>query len=271
MVIDFHTHIFPEKIASSTLQFLTGNTGNPAHNNGMQDGLIAEMEKAGVDISIALPVLTKPSQFDTVAKFAISVNEQFKDKKRKIISFGGMHPQCDNIPEKMKFLKDNGIKGIKLHPDFQNTFFDDEKYIEIINCAKDNDMIVVTHSGIDDGYIGQPVKCPPVLVKKVVEKVGYKKFVLGHYGAHKQWQEVLDLLSDLDVYFDTALAPKKIDKDLFNKILLKHGSDRVLFATDSPWGDVNEDILLIKEMVKDKSALDNIFYKNACKLLGIGE
>ena len=80
----------------------------------------------------------------------------------------------------MKFLKENGIKGIKIHPDYQDTFIDDEGYYQILKSAKDLDMIVVTHAGVDDGYIGQPVKCPPLLVKKVLERLGgFSKFILG--------------------------------------------------------------------------------------------
>ncbi len=271
MIIDFHTHVFPDKIATKTIDSLAKISNSTPYTDGTTNGLIYSLEKSNVDVAVTLPVLTKPTQFDSVLNFAISLNERYLKESKKIISFAGMHPDCEDIYTKMKLVKDSGIKGVKIHPDYQDTFIDDDKYIEILKCAKDLDLIVVTHAGVDDGYIGKPIKCPPVLIKKVVEKVGHKKFVLGHYGAHKQWQEVLDLLTDLDVYFDTALAPKKIGKDLFNKILLKHGSDKVLFATDSPWGDVNEDILLIKEMVEDKLALDNIFYKNACKLLCIGE
>lgn len=271
MIIDFHTHVFPDKIATKTIDSLAKLSNTTPYTDGTTNGLISSLEKSKVDIAVALPVLTKPTQFDSVLNFAISLNERYANNDRKIISFAGIHPDCDDIYGKMKLVKDSGIKGVKIHPDYQDTFIDDDKFIKILKCAKDLDLIVVTHSGVDDGYLDKPIKCPPDLAKKTIEKVGHKKFVLGHYGAHKQWQEVLGLLSDLDVYFDTALAPKKIDKELFNLILNRHGADRVLFATDSPWGDVNEDILLIKDMVNDKRALDNIFYKNACKLLDIGE
>ena len=83
-----------------------------------------------------------------------------------------------------------------------------------------------------------PVKCPPELVKKVIEKVNHNKFVLGHYGAHKQWEKVLDLLCDFDVYFDTAFTFHEIDEELIKNILKRHGEDKILFATDCPWSDV---------------------------------
>ena len=73
-IIDFHTHIFPDKIASRTIESLAKNSTSIPYTDGTDKGLINNMENAGVDISVALPVLTKPTQFESVAKFAISVN-----------------------------------------------------------------------------------------------------------------------------------------------------------------------------------------------------
>ncbi len=269
MIIDFHTHVFPDKIAEKTINALANSANNQPYTDGTVNGLLKAMERACSDISIALPVLTKPTQFESVSNFAISINERFKNEKRKIISFGGMHPDCDNVYSKLKFLKDNGIKGIKIHPDYQNTFIDDSRYINILECAKELDLIVVTHSGVDDGYKGLPVKCPPQKVRKVIESVDHKKFVLGHYGAHKQWQETLDLLCDLDVFFDTAYTLHEIDEKTFKEILLKHGANKILFATDCPWRDIKDDLEILKSFNLSQDVMNKILYKNALELLEI--
>ena len=109
MLIDFHTHIFPDKIASSTINALASNSGTKPNTDGTVDGMIKALDRANCDIAIALPVLTKATQFDSVIKFAIEVNNKFANSKRKIISFGGMHPDCENVDEKLAFLKENGI------------------------------------------------------------------------------------------------------------------------------------------------------------------
>ena len=268
MIIDFHTHVFPDKIAEKTISVLEKNSDGKARTNGTVDGLLDHMKKSNVDIGVALPVLTKPSQFDSVTAFTLQLNNVFNGKNG-IISFAGMHPSCDNIPSKMRFLKDNGFLGVKIHPDYQNTFIDDDGYIQILKSAKDLDMIVVTHAGVDDGYVGQPVKCPPELCRKVIEKVGHKKFVLGHYGGHKQWEQVLSILCGLDVYFDTAFTLHEISESLFKEILYRHGEDKVLFATDCPWRDMKEDISTLKSFNLKKSVEDKIFYQNAVQLLGL--
>ena len=269
MIIDFHTHVFPDKIAKSTVDALHNKSDNTPYTDGSVQGMLDAMERSGCDICVTLPVLTKPTQFESVTRFACQINDIFSKTERKLISFGGMHPQCENIFDKMSELKSLGVKGVKIHPDYQNTFIDDDSYIEILRAAKELDMIVVTHAGIDDGYIGQPVKCPPNLVKKVIDKVSLEKFVLAHYGGHLQWKEVLDVLAGENVYFDTAFCLHQIDEKTFKDILYKHGDDKILFATDCPWRDIKDDIAIIKSFNLGKETEDKIFYKNAIKLLGI--
>ena len=271
MIIDFHTHVFPEKIAQKTIDFLAEKAHGTPSTDGTVSGLIQAMQRGNADVCVTLPVMTKASQFDSITKFAMEINEKFKDETaRKLISFAGMHPECENIAKKMRYLKDCGFKGIKIHPDYQGTHIESESYYEILKNAKDLDMIVVTHSGVDDGYIGESVMCPPLAVKKVLARLGgFNKFVLGHYGAHKQWYEVLDLLAGEDVYFDTAFTLHEIDEKLFKKILSKHGADKILFATDCPWRDIKDDVAILKSFNLDKEVEDKIFYKNAIKLLGI--
>ncbi len=270
MIIDFHTHIFPDKIAKTTIDALKARSNGNPRTDGTVDGMVSAIDRADADIAVALPVLTKETQFDSVLKFAISVNERFKDvKKNKIVSFAGMHPKCDDIDGKMAYIKSCGIKGVKIHPDYQSTYIDDKGYVEILKCAKKYDLIVVTHSGIDDGYVGETVKCPPERVYNLIKEVNHDKFVLAHYGAHKQWEIVLDILAGENVFFDTAFTLHEINEDLFKKILYKHGEDRVLFATDCPWRDIKEDIDILKSYNLGKETEEKLFYKNAIKLLGI--
>lgn len=271
MVIDFHTHLFPDKIAEKTMAYLESRCHTHPCTDGTAAGLIAALERADADIAVNLPVLTKPSQFESIARFAASINEQYANEKRRIISFGGIHPACEDIKGKMSFLKDNGFIGVKIHPDYQETFIDDDGYIEILKCAKDLDMVVVTHSGVDDGYLDQPVRCTPERVKKVIDKVGHEKFVLGHYGALDMWEEVLNLLAGEKVYFDTAFTLHRINEKLFRQILSRHGDDRILFASDCPWAEIASHKSALKALNLGKETEDKILYKNAVKLLKIGE
>ena len=268
MIIDTHTHIFPDKIASKTIEILSSKANIPAHSNGSLSGLIEKLKLAKVERSVALPVLTMPTQYDSVLKFAQTVNQGYANGEHSVLSFAGIHPLCEDLEGKVKQIKECGFKGIKIHPDYQQTFFDDENYIKILLLAKKYDLIVVTHAGIDIGYRDQEVRCTPDRVLKVLDRVGEMKLVLAHYGASEMEDEVYDKLAGLPVYFDTAFVLPTISREKFIAIASKHGYDKILFATDSPWQDIAEQVKIIKNYELDKENQDKIFYKNALTLLG---
>ena len=269
MVIDFHTHVFPDKIAKKTIDYLAEKSSNEPFSDGSVNGLYNRLLGGCVDVAVTLPVLTKPEQFESVLAFVTTLNETYSNTDKKIISFGGIHPKCDDIKGKLKRVKDLGLKGVKIHPDYQDTYIDDAGYLEILKCAKDLDLIVVTHAGVDAGYRDKPVKCPPVLARKVIDKIGHEKFVLAHFGGNEQTSEVIKYLAGQKVYFDTAYLLKTLKKDDFISVLNKHGEDRILFASDFPWSDFNSDVEIVKSYGLDVKIQEKILYKNAERLLCI--
>ena len=269
MIIDFHTHIFPDKIAKKTIDYLAVKSSISPFSDGSVDGLLAEMERGGVDVSVALPVVTNPAQFDSVNRFAADINTRFDNASKSIISFAGIHPECDDIEKKMEYISNAGFKGVKIHPDYQSTYITDDAYIKIFECAKELGLIVITHSGVDGGYRDCPVRCTPEMVRKVISRVPDVKLVLAHYGANEMFEDVFDMLCGENVYFDTAFVLRYVGAETFLKILQKHGSDRILFATDSPWSGMREDIEIIRSFGLDKETEQKIFCDNARALLGI--
>ena len=66
MVIDFHTHAFPDKLAPRAIASLVEGCGGiyPPCSDGTVSGLIKNMDDFGVDISVIQPVITKQSQLE---------------------------------------------------------------------------------------------------------------------------------------------------------------------------------------------------------------
>ncbi len=265
MIVDFHTHVFSNKIAQRTLEHLSSLANIPYHTDGTVDGLVASMKEANADLSVALPVLTKPEQFERVNTFCAWINNTYDN----VISFGGIHPLCDDLQGKMLSLKQMGFKGIKIHPDYQETYFDDENYVKILRLARELDMIVVTHAGVDDGYLGKPIRCTPQRVLNVLKQVPDVKLVLAHLGGNRLSGEVLEKLAGLDIYFDTSYSTHEIDKQTFVNIVQKHGAHRLLFATDSPWRNLKEEISIFKSMGLSSEDENKILFENALNLLGL--
>ncbi|MBE6644789.1 MAG: metal-dependent hydrolase [Ruminococcaceae bacterium] len=269
MIIDFHTHVFPEKIAAATVAALAKSGNAKPHSDATVQGLLSSLESAGADIAVNMPVLTKPSQFDGVARFAKEICDG-KYGSRRIISFAGAHPDMDGVDEKLGYLKRLGFVGIKIHPDYQNTFIDDERYVRIVESAKKYGLIVLTHAGQDGAYVGQPIKCTPRRVLNLLDKIGgYGRLVLAHIGGNEIYGEVYSELCGRDVYFDTVLSLHGISEYDFKRIVEKHGEDKILFGSDSPWQDIKTEIEIIRGYRLGTVCENKIFSENAVKILGL--
>lgn len=265
MIIDFHTHIFPDKIAAKTIAALEAGAGITAAANGTLNGLLESMDRSDVDMSIILPVVTKPSQFDSINAFAREVNDKYAGR---LLSFGGIHPDCEDYKAKLDEIKAAGLKGIKIHPDYQGVMIDDVRYMNIIEYASELGLIIITHAGVDIG-LPNPVHCPPEKMRKVLDTIKPEKMVLAHYGGWKQWEQVYDCLAGDQVYFDTAFTFSYIEQEMFLKILEKHEKNKILFATDSPWSNAAQDIQVLKGFGLQETVLEKILSGNAKKLLNI--
>ena len=195
-MIDFHTHIFPEKIADRTIAHLSEICHMPPYTSGKEEGLLHSMEEAGITRSIILPVATAPRQFDSIHRYALQFMEG------NLISLGSIHPDCEDYKEKLRWIKENNLKGIKLHPDYQDTYFNDIKYKRILSYASELDLIIVTHAG-KDPVSPKDVHCTPKMIEEVLNEVAPKNLVLAHMGGNEMFDEVEQLLVGRDVYLDT--------------------------------------------------------------------
>ena len=267
MTVDFHTHIFPPKIAARTIEKLENIARVKAFTDGMEGSLLRSMEEAGVDVSIVLPVVTKPEQFETVNCFAQQMNEKYRGQPLRLLSFGGIHPDAADYKGELRAIRDMGRPGIKLHPDYQDTYFDDLKYMRILDYATELGLISVIHAGVDIGFPDN-VRCTVPRIRKVIDQVKPQKMVLAHYGAFGLWEEVEEMLAGEDVYFDTAYTFGFMEDEMFLKILQKHGASKILFATDSPWSGQRESLSHLRSMKLSQEVFDAILGGNALRLLG---
>lgn len=282
MIIDFHTHTFPDKSSEKIVNHLAHIGCIPPHTDGSVIGLFSSMKEADIDYSVNLPVMTKPSQVEKVNSSLIQQQEYLLDMK--IITFGGMHPNYTNYKEELLRLKQAGIPGIKLHPAYQNVDLDDIRMMRIIDEASSQGLITLVHAGIDIGIYGHNYSSVAQILK-LLKEVAPEKLVLAHMGNWGCWNEVESDLAGAPVYFDTAFsygpvtplpdAPRApyISYNLhpkdFVRLVRKHGTDKILFGTDSPWENQQDYVKRISHMDFTKEELEQILSENAKKLFTI--
>lgn len=269
MIIDFHTHIFPEKIAAKTLELLSEKSDEPYFSGGTAEALRDSMTRAQVDLSIALPVVTAPRQFESINRFAAEVNQTCyaPDTHTGILSFGGIHPDSSDYKGELLQIRDLGLAGIKLHPVYQRVAFDDIRYMRLVEYASELGLCVVVHAGYDVGFPGESFVSPAVS-RRLIETVHPQKLVLAHMGGYDEWTQVAQELAGLPVYLDTSYSLGKMPDEAFVQLVRLHGADKVLFASDCPWMDQKEHVARLNALSLTPEEKEQIAWKNAFALLG---
>ena len=263
MIIDFHTHTFPDSIAEKTIEYLSKTGGITPHRDGTVGSLIKSMKNSGIDYCVSLPVATNPKQERTINRTSVESNG-----KNNIFFSGAIHPDCADVDSTLDYIKDSGLFGIKLHPDYQGVEFDDPRYINIMRKAFERGLYVITHAGFDPAFPDH-IHCTPDMVLKVLDELKglcEHKLILAHLGGCFRPDEVLQKLIGAPVYMDTA-AMLDYSPEKAKLIIEKHGADNILFATDSPWFSQKEYVEIFRSFGFSRDDEDKMFYKNAVKIL----
>ena len=269
MIVDFHAHAFPDALAERSVAYLAAKAGIEHYSDGTVRGLAESASRVKADCALVLPVVTKPSQFRSVNAFAKRINDgEFDAFGVRLLSFGGIHPDSEDVGVELSEIKAMGLKGVKIHPDYQQTFIDDPKNMRIIEKAAELGLLVSVHAGLDLGF-PDCTHCTPSRAKNMLHATGAENVILAHMGGFGMWEEVLDLLVGEKVRFDTGVVARYMDPALATSIVRAHGADKVLFATDSPWASFEDSVAFVRSLDISDEDKEKVFGGNAAKLLGI--
>ena len=282
MIIDIHTHTFPEKIAEKTVEDLSRLSHSEPFTGGSDAALLESMERAGIDHSVILPVATKPSQVRKINDGLTAAGGS------ALIRFAAMHAAVEDVEDEIRRIASAGAKGIKLHPPYQGIAIDDPLTVRVLRAAKENGLIVLFHMGYDIGLPGIN-NCTPRMLRDALDCIGGGLTVIAaHMGGWRQWDDVAPMLADIpDVYLDTSFSlgeipPKPGDPFYdtndtsmlseagFMELIRAFGPDRVLFGSDSPWTDQKTAVNEICALPLTESEKALILGENAARLLLAG-
>lgn len=261
MLIDFHTHAFHPKIAPKAVAHLNEHYELQCECTGMMDDLCKRIRKAGLDKMVVLCAATSPAQVIPANNFALSL----KAAHPEAIPFGTIHPYYDDWETQLNRLKAQGIKGLKLHPDFQGFFLDDPKLLPIIEAAQ-KDFIMLLHIGDNLPPKDNP-SCPYKLAA-LAKNFPEARFVAAHMGGYKHWKDALDVLIGKNVYIDTSSTLDYIDDATLKAIMKKQPHDKILFGSDYPLYSPDKEIIKLKKRLKLSPAKLEEFLSNGAQLLG---
>jgi predicted TIM-barrel fold metal-dependent hydrolase len=256
--------VFPDNIAERTIRHLEESINHvfTAVTDGTLAGLTAHMDRSGVDVSVILPVVTKPSQTRGVNEWSAAAQSE------RIVAFGGVHPLSDDYRRDIDHAERLGLRGLKFHAEYQNFTVDDINMLRVYDYALSRGLMIVHHAGADPAY-KPPFRSSPRQFANVADAMKGGVIVAAHFGGHSQWDDVERYLVGKNIYLDTSMGFEYYPAEQFARITRAHGADKVLFATDSPWSDAKTEIERLKATSLTAAEKDLILDGNAARLLNL--
>ncbi len=264
MIIDFHTHAFPDTLAERAIGVLVSNLKVKLEpvRDGTIASLIRRMDEWNIDKSVIAPIVTKPTQIKTLNEWAASVNGE------RIIALGSIYPNSGTYKQDIDFVTSLGLKGIKLHAEYQDFIPDSPEMLKIYDYAFSKGLIILHHAGADNG-MDAPYKSNPAIFAHIADELRGGVMVAAHLGGHAQWDEVYDKLCGKNIYFDTSMGFEYYGAEMFCKIVKKHGADKILFGSDSPWSHAGNELKTLRRCGLDEKTIKIICGENAKRILNI--
>ncbi|MBQ2853921.1 MAG: amidohydrolase [Oscillospiraceae bacterium] len=261
MLIDFHTHAFPPKIASRAVASLShGSGGMIPRTDGTADSLLSEMQRDGVDLSVVLSIATNPRQQHNVNDYAMEMN-----RSSRIAAFGSVHPDAPDALDELERIADAGLKGVKFHPEYQCFFADEDRMKPIYRKISQLGLITVFHAGQDIGF-APPYHCMPEHLTGALKWLDVP-VIAAHWGGYGIGPEVIDRLCGENLYFDTSMGYGCIPRPIAQAIIDKHGPEKILFGSDMPWHRPEWELRLLETLDISREDREKICFRNALKLL----
>ncbi|MBN1458366.1 MAG: amidohydrolase family protein, partial [Armatimonadetes bacterium] len=143
-VIDFHTHIFPDKIVDRAVEALRQSYEVAPVARPTVDGLLETMDVGGIDVAVSVPVATRPDQVRSINEWAAEVQRSHTDR---LVCFGALHPEVPDLAAEVEHISGLGLRGIKLQPNFQQCSPNDPRFFPAYEAAIKHDLVLLFHSG----------------------------------------------------------------------------------------------------------------------------
>lgn len=259
MIIDAHAHIFPNKIAEKAVagigSFYSGLT---MRCDGTAEGLISSGAAAGVTKFIVQSVATVPEQVKSINDFIARSVNKYPDN---FIGFAAMHPDCPDIEKEIDRAISLGLKGVKLHPDFQRFCIDDPKAMKIYEIIEGR-LPVLIHTGDSRYQWSKPSRLVGVL-----EAFPKLDVIAAHFGGWSEWDDAAGFLGGKRLWVDTSSSLYAISPQRARGLIDIFGVQNVLFGTDYPMWTAADEMEMLNKIDLTEKEREMILCENAERLL----
>ena len=248
MIIDAHAHIFPDRIASRAADGISSFYDIPVRFDGSVGQLLEINRRAGVDRAIVQSVATVPEQVHNINSF---ISEQVK-----------LHPDFPDIAGETERIISLGLRGIKLHSDFQKFNIDDPKAFPIYEAAEGR-LPILFHCG-DARYDYSS----PKRLYNVMKRFPKLTIIGAHLSGWTKWDEAAELFTGGVIYADLSSSLYALTPEHAAELIRKIGTKRVMFGTDYPMWGADDELERFYRLPLTEEEREDILCRNALRLLG---
>lgn len=257
-IADIHAHIFPDKLAEKASHSIGDFYGVSIEREANMHCLTAEDRLAGVTRCVV-------SNSATSAKQVFNANTFLAEAVRGhagYLAFGTIYPGMDGYEEELDRMLELGLRGIKIHPDFQKLAIDDESAIDTYKAIARRGLPVLFHMGDNRYDFSSPER-----LTNLLRRVPDLQVVAAHFGGWNIWPQSLAHPQPESVLYDTSSTLGMTDRDIVLRLIDKIGPDRLIFGTDFPMWSPKEELARFLALDLDESSRQKILYKNFMKVL----
>lgn len=261
-IIDAHAHIFPDKIAEKSRQFVSEYYDLPMYTKGTISELLAVRKRT----SIAKQLICSPACTASQTK---SINNFISDTCKTydgLIGYGTLHKENEDYVEEISRIKELGLKGIKFHSDFQKFDIDDTAMLPIYKEIARQKLPVLLHMGDPKSTYSLPEK-----LKNLLRQVPDLVITAGHMGGYTHWEEAYQLPVLPNLYFDCSSTLAFIKSDYMLKMIDRFGVSQFFFGTDFPMWQPEEEIERLEALELGEEIEKAILHDNFEQFLNLVE
>jgi len=223
--------------------------------------MIPREKRTGIEHMIIFSVATTPHQVSSINHF---IADEANKSGGTLTGLGTVHPASADMTADLDEIVSLGLKGIKIHPDFQRTAADNESYMKVYEYCEGR-LPVLIHCGDSRNDFSNPRR-----IAHIAESFPHLKIIGAHLGGWSVWDEAIEKLPAYDnLYVDSSSSFAFLGRERFIKTLRAYGAEKTLFGTDYPMWDPDKEVSNLLSSGLSGDELEMIMHKNAEKLFGI--
>ncbi len=240
---DIHTHAFHPKIAEKAITQLNTYYKIVPAGNGTLEHLRTLMQQNRIDRAVVHSAATTPEQVQPANNWAIHL----QNNEPGFEAFGTIHPGYPHWEDELNRLQEAGIRGLKMHPDFQGVWMNDKAMFPIYEAACGR-FILMFHVG-DERNPKDNYSCP-YKVAEIKKQFPALTVIAAHFGGYHHWEYVAEALTGVDVWVDTSSTLPHIGDDILKDLVKAIPRERWLFGSDYPLYDPVQSMEELKSRLK---------------------